>query len=105
MRLYIGASFAEQESSRTGRRIQITKRAQRARGEYSGGIVRFGYRREGDRLVPVPEQQAAIERMKVLRAEGLSLRAIAEAMKAGGVPISHVGVANALEEGPNKRAA
>ena len=97
MRLYIGASFAEQESGRTGRRIQVAKQGQRARGEYSGGIPPFGYRREGDMLVRVPELQAAIARMKALRAEGASLRAIAEALRSDGIAISHVGVGNALQ--------
>ena len=39
-------------------------------------------------LVRVPEQQAAIKRMKALRAKGLSLRAIAEALRSDGIAIS-----------------
>ena len=105
MRLYIGATFAEQESNRLGARIKTKKQGQKARGEYTGGIVPFGYRRDGDRLVQVPELQVAIARMKALRAEGASLRAIAEAMKQAGVTISHVGVQNVLGEGPSRRAA
>jgi hypothetical protein len=46
--------------------------------------------------VPIPEQQAAIRRMRKLRDQGLTLRAIADTMKAAGVSISHAGVKNAL---------
>ena len=42
--------------------------------------------------MPVPEQQAAIKRMRRLKDQGLALRAIADKMTAAGVPISHVGV-------------
>ena len=62
-----------------------------------GGAVPWGYAvsETGD-LVPVPEQQAAIRRMRKLRDQGLALRVIAAQMKAAGVSISHAGVANAL---------
>jgi uncharacterized protein YoaH (UPF0181 family) len=46
--------------------------------------------------VPIPEQQAALARMRTLRAEGLSFRAIAERIAAEGVKVSHMGVKNAL---------
>jgi hypothetical protein len=49
--------------------------------------VPFGWRREGDHLVPVPDQQAAIERMREPQAD------------AEGVRVSHVAVANALKAG------
>jgi DNA invertase Pin-like site-specific DNA recombinase len=91
-------AFAEFERDRIGERIRSTKRAQRARGEYSGGIMQFGYRRKGDMLVEVPEQQAAIKRMKRLRAQGKSLRAISAMMKQAGISISHTGVQRAVGE-------
>jgi hypothetical protein len=47
-------------------------------------------------LVPIPEQQRAIQRMRELRAEGKSLMAIAEILRAEGTPISHMGVKSAL---------
>ena len=62
-----------------------------------GGAVPWGYRvGAAGELVPIPEQQAAIRRMRKLRDQGLALRAIAEKMKAAGVSISHAGVKNAL---------
>jgi hypothetical protein len=47
-------------------------------------------------LVAVPEQQQAITRMKRLRDRKMSLRAIADRMRAAGVRISHMGVKKAL---------
>jgi hypothetical protein len=44
----------------------------------------------------VPEQQAVLTRMHALRAEGQSLRAIADQITAEGVPISHMGVKKVL---------
>ena len=43
-------------------------------------------------LVPVPQEQKALVRMRTLRSEGLSFRKIAELVSADGTPISHVGV-------------
>jgi hypothetical protein len=69
------------------------KRAQKARGEYLGGKPRFGFAVGEDRvLVPKPQEQMALARMRALRSEGLSFRKIAELVSAEGTPISHVGV-------------
>jgi hypothetical protein len=58
---------------RTGDRIRATKRMQRQRGRYLGGIVPWGWIKGADgELVPIPEQQTAIERMRQMRAEGVS---------------------------------
>jgi DNA invertase Pin-like site-specific DNA recombinase len=96
--LTIVSAFAEFERDRIGERIRATKRAQKARGEYLGGRPPFGwiYDDAERKLVPIPAQQAAIARMRALRAEGMGLMAIAEAMRAEGVKISHMGVKAAL---------
>ena len=66
---------------RPGDRIRATKRMQRQRGRYLGGIVPWGWIKGADgELVPIPEQQTAIERMRQMRAEGVSLRKIKERM-------------------------
>jgi hypothetical protein len=55
--------------------------------------VPFGWRLgEDGALIEVPEQQAAIRRMVEMRRVGLSLRAIADAIKTEGFELSHVGV-------------
>jgi len=88
---------AEAERDRTRERIAEVERDQRQRGGYLGGAVPWGYR-VGDtgELVPIPEKQVAIRRMRKLRDQGLALRAIAEKMKAIWVSISHAGVKNTL---------
>ena len=89
--LTIVSAFAEFERDRIGERIRATKRAQKARGEYLGGKPRFGWRmvEAGDdrTLVPMPQEQAALARMRALRSEGLSFRKIAELVSAEGTPI------------------
>ena len=91
------SAVAEAERDRSRERVAEVKRDQRQRGRYLGGAVPWGYRvGEDGALVPIPEQQAAIRRMRKLRDQGLALRAIADQMKASGVSISHAGVKNAL---------
>jgi putative DNA-invertase from lambdoid prophage Rac len=91
------SAVAEAERDRIRERITDVKADQKARGRYLGGTPPFGWRIGDDgALVEVPEQQAAIQRMAELQADGWSLRAIAEILRAEGVQISHVGVAGAL---------
>jgi putative DNA-invertase from lambdoid prophage Rac len=88
------SAVAEAERDRTRQRITEVKRDQRQRGRYLGGIVPLGWRvGASGELVPVPEQQAAMRRLKD---QGLALRTIANRMQASGVSISHVGVQKAL---------
>jgi putative DNA-invertase from lambdoid prophage Rac len=88
------SAVAEAERDRTRERITEVKRDQRTRNRYLGGVPPFGWRKgAAGELVAVPEQQAAIERM---RANGTALRVIAEQIAADGVKISHVGVKLAL---------
>jgi putative DNA-invertase from lambdoid prophage Rac len=84
-----------------GERIAAVRRGQRARGRYLGGIPPFGWRvgDAGD-LVAVPEQQEALTRMRRLRANGTTLRAIAAQMRANGFQISHTGVKKVLDAAP-----
>jgi putative DNA-invertase from lambdoid prophage Rac len=91
------SAVAEAERDRTRERIAEVKRDQRQRGRYLGGKPPFGWKvGDAGELVPVPEQQAALKRMRKLRAAGAPLRAIADKMRSTGVPISHVGVKKAL---------
>jgi DNA invertase Pin-like site-specific DNA recombinase len=84
------SAVAEAERDRTRERITEVKRDQRRRGRFLGGAAPFGYQvGDGGKLVPIPEQQAAIARMRALREQGLALRVIAEQLKAEGVAISH----------------
>jgi putative DNA-invertase from lambdoid prophage Rac len=96
--LTIAAAFAEAERDRIRERVSQVKADQKARGRYLGGSLPFGYRRgESGELAPVDADQKAIREMVVLRGQGLALRAIADAMRAKGVRVSHEGVRAALE--------
>ena len=65
------SAVAEAERDRTRERVAEVKRDQRQRGRYLGGAVPWGYRvGEAGELVPIPEQQAAIRRMRKLRGPG-----------------------------------
>ena len=94
------SAVAEAERDRTRERIAEVKADQRKRGRYLGGIVPFGFTRgEDGALVRIPELQAAIRKMRKLHGQGLALRPIAEAMRAEGVAISHMGVQAVLAAG------
>lgn len=89
--LTIVSAFAEFERDRIGERIRATKRAQKARGEYLGGPPPFGWQHDAERkLVPVPDQQKALRRIRTLHDQGLSPYKIADDLKARGTPLSHV---------------
>jgi putative DNA-invertase from lambdoid prophage Rac len=95
--LTIAAAFAEAERDRIRERVGQSKADQKARGRYLGGTVPFGYRRgESGELVPHEGEQEAIREMAALRAQGRPLRAIAEAVRAKGLKISHEGVKGVL---------
>jgi hypothetical protein len=49
-------------------------------------------------LVPIPEQQAALERIRELRVEGMSLRKISAELARDGHKLSHVSVGNILSQ-------
>lgn len=91
------SAVAEAERDRTRERVAEVKRDQRTRNRYLGGTPPFGWRVGADgALVPDQDQQQALGQMQGLRAQGLSLRSIADEMAAAGVQISHVGVKNAI---------
>jgi putative DNA-invertase from lambdoid prophage Rac len=84
-------AFAEFERDRISARIRESKQRQKANGEYLGGPAPFGYAHDAERrLVPVPEQQRAIRRIKKLAADGLSPYKISDDLATRGVKLSHV---------------
>jgi putative DNA-invertase from lambdoid prophage Rac len=94
------SAVAEAEPDRTRERVAEVKRDQRTRGRYLGGKPPFGFSvgQDGE-LVPDPAQQAAIARMRTMRAAGAPLRTIADALANEGVPVSFRGVKNILDAG------
>jgi putative DNA-invertase from lambdoid prophage Rac len=96
--LTIAAAFAEAERDRIRERIGQVKADQKARGRYLGGKIPFGFRRgESGELVPHEGEQEAVHEIIELRAQGKALRAIADAVRAKGLKISHEGVAGVLK--------
>lgn len=89
MFMTVAAAFAEAERDRIRERVATVKADQRKRGRYLGGLVPYGFTvGAGGALEPVPEQQAVISRAQALRDAGKPLRAIRDALAAGGVVLS-----------------
>jgi DNA invertase Pin-like site-specific DNA recombinase len=74
--------LAQFEAELIAERITAVKARQRERGLHLGGSRPTGYRVEAGRLVADPDEQAIIARARELRAEGRTLRAVAEALRA-----------------------
>jgi DNA invertase Pin-like site-specific DNA recombinase len=112
MILNIITSVAQWEREAIGERTRAVlqfKREHRqvynhiAYGFRAVGVARQGRKAAGQRLEPVPEEQAVIKRMLALRKKGATLRAIADELNAKKVPTKIKGgkwhassVANAL---------
>ena len=95
--LTIAAAFAEAERDRIRERVSQSKADQKSRNRYLGGIKPFGFTIGTDGgLVEVEAEQEAIREMMALKAQGRSLRAIAQAMAAKGHKLSHEGVAGII---------
>jgi DNA invertase Pin-like site-specific DNA recombinase len=95
------ALVAEFERERIKERLAEGRAGKASKGGHVGGSAPFGYRVEGSgreaRLVPIPDQQAALATMRALAAEGASLRSIAAAVaERHGFKVSHMAVKAAL---------
>ena len=110
MMLTMLSAFAEFERDRISERIKDSKRQLRATGMHQGGNRPFGWRvvrkgKDEGKLVPDPEEQRALEDIRRMKAEGVSLRTIADTLKARGLSISHQSVKRALDRGADANAA
>lgn len=70
--------IAQWEREVIGERTKAALDAKRARGEYAGGKVPYGFKREGKMLVPNPEEEDTIALARGLRAAGLTFRDTAQ---------------------------
>lgn len=97
--LTIAAAFAEAERDRIIERITQIKADQKQRGRFLGGArPPFGYAAVDGALVPNEAEQAAIRQMKAMKAQGKSLRIIAESVRSMGHHLSHVSVGRVLRD-------
>jgi DNA invertase Pin-like site-specific DNA recombinase len=101
------AAMAEFERNRIRERINEGKATQKSKGMFGGGTVPFGYakvlidpaaKKPKYQLAPVPEQQAAIIRMRQMHQNGMPLRTIAAELAKDGITLSHIGVRAALQQ-------
>jgi DNA invertase Pin-like site-specific DNA recombinase len=69
--------FSQLERAMIIKRMKAGRRLKAERGGYAFGVPAFGYRAEGGELVPVPEEQLVLDRIRVLHDQQLSLRQIA----------------------------
>lgn len=92
----VAGELADGEKRRTYLNARI-REVQQEVGRYMGGRVPFGWKTgENGILVKDEQQQSAIAKMRALRENGLSYRAIANKMEEEGIRISHQGVKHAL---------
>jgi DNA invertase Pin-like site-specific DNA recombinase len=90
IRQILGA-VAAYERSMTSLRLQAGRRAKAAAGGYAYGSPPLGWRSVDGVLEPVEAEQETLARMRELRAQGASLRAIAERLTAEGRPTKRGG--------------
>ena len=85
--LNVLASVAQWEREAIGERTAAAMRWKREAGEYTGGAVRYGFRLAADgRTLEADEaEQAVVAAAVELRAAGLSLRAVGDALAARGL--------------------
>lgn len=84
--LNVLTSVAQWEREAIAERTSTVMRSMRARGEYTGGKAPFGFRLDPTgALVEEETEQRAIARVGQLRADGLSLVAVARAAAAEGL--------------------
>jgi putative DNA-invertase from lambdoid prophage Rac len=96
--LTVAAAFAEAERDRIRERVAQVKADQKGQGRFLGGSLPFGYATMDGKLVPKPCEQETIERIKLLKAQGMSLRAISATVKAYGHNLSHTAIARVLRD-------
>jgi hypothetical protein len=89
------SASAELERDRIGELNRATKRAQPARGNL-GGRAPFGFDYDAGELVPIPDQQETLRRIRELHVEGRSLRKISAELASRGVKLSHVTISKII---------
>lgn len=83
IRQVLGA-VSEYERSLIRLRLRNGRRRKAERGGFAYGSPAYGFRAEARELVPEPTEAAAVARIRQLRAQGASVRAIAAALTAEG---------------------
>jgi DNA invertase Pin-like site-specific DNA recombinase len=85
IRQILGA-VAQYERGMIRLRMKSGKARKRAKGGFIGGQVPFGYRSDAGTLIADQVEQQAVAQARAMRADGHSLRSIAQALDAEGLP-------------------
>ena len=83
--LNVLVSVAQWERETICERTSDALQAKKARGEKTGGNIPFGFEVVSGKLIENEAEQAVIEKIKELRANGLSLRKIADRLNEEGI--------------------
>lgn len=86
------AALGEMERKLIGERTKTALAQKRERGEKTGGNVPYGFSQEGGKLVENEEEQATLQMMRQLKADGLSLQKIANKLNNDGIKAKMGGV-------------
>ena len=75
-------TIGQWEREAIGERTATAMQHKATRGEFTGGQAPYGFRLadDGEHLAPVEKEQTVVNEARSLRARGLSLRAVAEAL-------------------------
>lgn len=91
-------AVATLERRRSTQRVRSVKQVQREKGRYLGGSRPFGYMiHSNGRLIEHPMEQRVLKRIRQLREQGRSLRAIAAEVSTPVAPISFKTVQRILQ--------
>lgn len=79
-------TVAQWERETIGERTKAALNQKRARGEFTGGHVPYGYRQENGKLIVDKAEKATLAKMKKWRAQGVRLRAICDRLNEAAIP-------------------
>ena len=108
--LNIMTAVSQWEREAIGERTSTVLQHKKAHGRVYNHLP-YGFERDGDRLVPLPVEQEVIGRIRQRKADGWSLRRIAEELNADNVPTKRGSqwfaqtVKDVLDNSMNKAAA
>lgn len=80
------AALAEMERKLIGERTRTALAQKRAKKEFCGGHIPYGYQLEDGKLIPEPQEQAIISKMKQWREKGATFQAIADKLNNSAIP-------------------
>lgn len=83
MRQMVGV-FSELERAMITKRLRDGRREKAAQGGYAQGRPPYGFRAEDGELVPDPDEQPVVEKVRLMADADMSLRQIAEALNSAG---------------------